>query len=123
MPEINVVIPRASRDERTFAVVKAAVEDGFSDEEEGPPAHELFAALSQAVTQWCRRTKQGRSVLDSNNGDFNVGDLQEWAEEADLLRFLRSSGIHRLKIDAYCDDSRHAWEFDDNLYDEQQEED
>lgn len=111
---IKAIVPRNSRDEHTFAVVEANVDGGFGDEQVND-IHALFGGIQQAVTGWSRQTEIGKSVIQTNGMDFNVGDLVEWASDKTLVPFLREQGIQSVSVETFSDTTGHSWEFDDRL--------
>ena len=129
MRTIRAVVPRPSRDEHTFAVVEAQVDDDFGADEAvprpsdggiDPPADAtvLWGHLQLAVTEWFHEADAGKAAIRGNHDDSNVGDLAEHQRDETLIPFLWRQGIRSLAIETYADASGHIWEYDDVLFDE-----
>jgi hypothetical protein len=102
----QLIIPRLSADETTFAVVRWS----------GVPRERLRQALQAAVTAWTRATPDGLAAQQDAGKDFNIGDLSQWDRDPSLHPFLAQQGILALDIDVYCDAAPvYGWIFDDPL--------
>lgn len=97
----QLIIPRVSDDETTFAVVQW----------EGTTP--LLPALRKALADWFE-TDDGKDALENSSDDFNVGDLsQEDCRRKPLADFLAKQGIHGLDVEVYSGtDYDDDWTFD-----------
>jgi hypothetical protein len=106
----QVIIPRRSNDEVTFAVVRYA----------GCEPDQLLHRLRRAVEMWAR-TEQGRAALAEAPRDFNVGDLSQFTpagmgREDDLSLSLLAVGVTHLDIDVHSQDGVvRGWDYDTPL--------
>ncbi len=109
-------VPRNSRDETTFATVRANVET-FSALKNGD---EFMAVVKRAVTLWIQKTKEGKEFLQSTHEDLNIGDLAQNAYLPKRLTFeLRKQGIFNMFIRTSSRiTAGHGWEYDNRLFDQ-----
>ncbi len=109
--EFNV--PRNSRDETTFAVVRAKVSEGWLCD-----ADKFANAVRRAVTLWVQKTKEGKAALESASDDFNIGDLAQEGISRSLAKELNKQGIYGMSIETHSQGQGHGWEYDDHLFNE-----
>ena len=108
------VIPRKSRDEVTVAVVRVqftakACADGFT------AVSSVKEKIIEAVTHWVKITDYGKAAWESNNHDFNIGDLCN-EKLKPFNDYLKRYGILILEIETHSmDASGNIWSFDDVL--------
>jgi hypothetical protein len=104
---LQTVVIRRSEEENTCAVIVCHKTRQIQT------AHDLKQALTRAVTAWAK-TDEGRDVVESNNGDFNVGDVALYEES--LQPFLLEAGISGFQIECFCDAFPDpSWDYDDLL--------
>ena len=106
-------VPRDSRDETTFATVRANVES-FSPLQNGDM---FMLAVHQAVTLWIQKTKEGKEFLESTSEDLNIGDLAQAGIPKRLASELRKKGIFKMFIRTSSRiTAGHGWKYDDRLF-------
>ncbi len=107
---LQAVVIRSSEEEHTCAVIVCDKTNQIQT------AHDLKEALTRAVTAWAK-TDEGRDVVESNNGDFNIGDVASYEEE--LRPFLAEAGVVGFQIECFCDVFPDLdWDYDDPLVSE-----
>jgi hypothetical protein len=116
---VEFIVPRNSRDENTFATVKARV---VSDVRSLHRADVFVQYMRKAITQWIRSTEEGREFLSETSDDLNIGDLSSYGVTAKLQKELKKVGILSLSIETNSREGEHNWEYDDNLFDTSWEE-
>ena len=90
--------------------------DRLQQDQSDPDCPRLKKALERAVTAWAK-TDEGRDVVESNNDDFNVGDVALYEDE--LQPFLAKAGIVGFQIECFCDAFPDpTWDYDDLLVSE-----
>jgi hypothetical protein len=107
---LEIIVPRVSAAESTFAIVKARYHSDDAD---------VFKrALGDALTTWMCTTADGEKAWDDSVQDFNIGDLVHYDIGASsvLGGILTKAGIFDLSIDVYSLDGVDChWHFDDVL--------
>jgi hypothetical protein len=104
---LQTVVFRRSADENTCAVIRCR------KTEEIQTAYDLKQALKRAVTAWAK-TAQGEAAVESNNGDFNLGDVALHNE--DLQPFLAEARVPGFEIECFVDVfPDFGWNYDDRL--------
>ena len=106
----QVIIPRVSQDETTFAVIQYA----------GCNRDTLATKLKAAVRGWFLTEDCKEYATETCSGDFNLGDLANLtagnlADHLSLGPYLHASGITYLEVDVYSDDGPRIMQFDDRL--------
>ncbi len=104
----QVIVPRVSADETTFAIVRWT----------GPK--KLLHPLRAALTEWAKTTDEGREEWENSSSDFNVSDLSNACYEDEPLKgILAKHGITDLQVEVYSDsDYPGNWTYDTVLVDE-----
>jgi hypothetical protein len=106
----RVIVPRASGEETTFAVVEFA----------GCAEAELLRRLRKAIRSWAE-SGEGGAALGEASGDFNAGDLSAYTpaglgHEGAVSRCLVDAGITHLDIDVYSQEGVvRGWAFETRL--------
>jgi len=78
--------------------------------------HDVFEAITAAVTDWANKTSVGLKVLlASVNHDLNIGDVALYQGNASLQGYLAQHGIINLRIEVYTAKSVSFWNFDTSL--------
>ena len=93
-PNISVILARDG--EQTFARVSAHVETG-KDLPATPK--DLKLRLYVALREWFVNTEEGGELWLESHQNFNIGDLSEVLDNADLKAFLHRHGINDLMVE------------------------
>jgi hypothetical protein len=115
--DAEFVVPRESREEHTFAIVKARVET--SDLKQ---CGTFLAALRRAVKAWVLETKEGRAAWGRSCCDMNIGDLSSEGITSALGNRLRKQGIYSMKTEIYGSSAVGSWSFDSVLAEDVEDE-
>ncbi len=118
MNVFTIVVPRASYQEHTLAVVTVA-----TDLLPG----KVYGAIKRACSAWAKETECGLEAWKRSSRDFNVGDLSDELDPEywefydreypvyDIETYLQKEGILALKIECFVNDDCHSWNYDDYL--------
>ena len=107
---VQIIVPRTSADENTFAVVTAERTNKIQD------GHDLKVAIRAAVTDWIENISKGCEAWERSAHDFNVGDLCTELGDETLSHCLRSHSVEELEIETFCCVYPFSWTFDEILY-------
>ena len=107
---IHAVIVRRSNEENTVAIV-----DADCDPDSIQTPDDLFGAISNAIAEWYHEDDEAGTIIDDNDGDFNVGDLANELPDESLEKRLAAWGVTNLVIECHVGEST-AWDYDDSLY-------
>jgi hypothetical protein len=76
----------------------------------------LRRRITAAVTEWAKAgSESARTVMGYAGDDFNIGDLVDCLEDADLVACLKRQGVENLTIEEPSADD--AWTYDTPLVD------
>lgn len=133
LKQINAIVVRNPDDYGITVATVVATTDEASYKREiaetgyKPDAELLRKLITEAVSEWARKSHVGRLALASTSFDFNIGDLvmelgsmpaDRMAEgDDDLVYYLRLKGIHSLEIETMDSEESHGWRYDDWLFD------
>jgi len=117
MNNVTFIVPRIDGDSKTIAIVTAQVRDGSKLAEE----NDFREALILAITEWVKKSYDGKQEWKRSSEDFNIGDLSMAQPFSHLLKkFLQKHGIFELKVETWDQTNRGYWLFDDVLVDREQ---
>lgn len=108
---MQIIIPRDSRDEHTFAIVQCT------------PLRPMLAdavcrAVVRAVTSWVTETEEGMTLWQDTAHDLNIGDLVSYiGRTPSLASRLYNAGVIIDSVEVMVGDA-HDWTFDTILVDE-----
>jgi hypothetical protein len=78
---------------------------------------DLLEAIKNAVTEWARKTKEGREAFEYSGTDMNIGDLGGY--EKDFIKF--NQNIITLSFEQV--DLSKEWHYDTSLVNDIEEDD
>ncbi|MCK9433731.1 MAG: hypothetical protein M0R32_02655 [Candidatus Cloacimonetes bacterium] len=110
---VEFIVPRESKDENTYATIKAEVDPSASLN----LADHFKEALIKAVTQWIRSTDEGKELYFSTSEDLNIGDLASEGISKKLWKELKKVGIFAMSIKTNSICEEHNWNYDAHLFD------
>src|ERR1035437_9915177 len=111
MTKPTFVVPRDSRDELTYAVIRVEISDEAASK--GMCCVMPFlAALKSAVTEWIKTTKEGKNAWEESSKDFNIGELSNY-NLVKIDRILAKQGIHDIDIEVHSmEGTSEGWSYD-----------
>lgn len=75
----------------------------------GSTPDEILRRVVRGVTKWAAETDIGKAALEDSNGDFNIGDLMHYIDDA--RDWLSAEGIKDAEI-APNNMQRGSWNYD-----------
>lgn len=106
----HFIVLRSSREEVTYAIVKATI-----SKPELRYELKFKGALVNAITSWVEQTQEGKKLWLQTCKNLNLGDLST-ALDPTLLPYLAQQGIETLQIDTNCvEDACYLWTYDNVL--------